>query len=154
MAKEIERKFIINKEIWKPYGEKVSIKQAYILTNNNKILRVRIANNKAYLTLKGNSKGITRDEFEYQIPLSDALQIIEMREGSIVSKTRYIVYEYGKKWEVDVFEDENKGLLIAEIELENEEDLFDKPLWIGEEVSTDKRYYNFNLSKIPYSLWQ
>lgn len=153
MAKEIERKYIVNKNKWPKTGKQVKIKQAYLLTAPNIVVRVRINDNSAFLTIKGKPQGISRDEFEYEIPINDAIQLMEMRTGAIVSKTRYIEYIDNKKWEIDVFDDENQGLIIAEIELENENETFKLPPWITHEVSTDKRYFNFNLSTNPYTKW-
>lgn len=154
MAKEIERKFLVNSSQWKNSSQWVDIKQGYLVKSGQKVVRVRIAGNEAYLTIKGNSEGISRDEFEYSIPIDDAEKLLSMCEGYIVLKRRYYVYVDNKKWEVDFFENENSGLCIAEIELESEDEEFNKPLWAGEEVSTDQKYYNFNLSSKPYLYWQ
>ena len=154
MAKEIERKFLVDKDKWKNEGKQLKMKQAYLMIDGHKVVRVRIANDKAYLTIKGNLVGITRDEFEYEVPVNDAIQMMNLRVGAIVEKTRHIVTFNGKTWEIDVFEGENSGLIIAEIELNNEEEPFEKPDWVLNEVSMDDRYFNFNLSKNPYSRWQ
>ncbi|MFA9390056.1 MAG: CYTH domain-containing protein [Prolixibacteraceae bacterium] len=154
MAKEIERKFRVDEDKWNFEGETLKIQQAYLMIDGHKVVRVRISNDKAFLTIKGNLSGITRDEFEYEIPTSDALQMMSLRIGSIVEKTRYVSTFKGKTWEVDVFEGENSGLIVAEIELESENEPFEKPVWLLNEVSDDERYYNFNLSKNPYSKWQ
>lgn len=154
MAKEIERKFLVDLAKWKRYGETVKMEQVYLSIENNKVVRVRIANQKAFLTIKGNLEGITRDEFEYEIPLDDAKQMMKMRVGYPIRKTRYIEEIGGKIWEVDVFEDENKGLVVAEIELNSEDETFEKPIWALNEVSTDERYFNFNLCHTPFSKWQ
>ena len=153
MAKEIERKFLVDMNKWNKTGNKIKIQQAYLLIENDKVVRVRIANNKAFLTIKGNLQGITRDEFEYEIPLADAKSMLSMRIGAVVSKTRYVETINGKIWEIDVFEGENLGLIVAEIELKDENEPFRKPDWVADEVSTDVRYYNFNLSRTPFSGW-
>ncbi len=155
MAKEIERKFMVDTNIWKPSSKIINIKQAYLTADTRKVIRVRTADDKAYLTLKSVPKsGITRDEFEYEIPMKDALQLFELREGHELTKQRHI-YTIGQKiWEVDVFEGDNEGLIVAEIELESENEQFEKPKWIKYEVSTDSRYYNFNLSRFPYNNWE
>ena len=140
MAKEIERKYLVNESLWPKSGKSIKMKQAYLVTQANIVIRVRLCENKAFLTIKGKPQGITRDEFEYEIPLNDALHLMEMRTGAIVSKTRYIDYYDNKKWETDVFDDENQGLIVAEIELENENETFISPPWITHEVSTDERY--------------
>jgi adenylate cyclase len=154
MAKEIERKYLVDESKWPKNGKQVKMKQAYLLTRPNIVIRVRINEYSAYLTIKGKPEGISRDEFEYEIPINDALQLMEMRTGAIVSKTRYIEYIDNKKWETDVFDDENQGLIVAEIELENENESVTLPPWITHEVSTDERYYNFNLSKNPFTKWK
>lgn len=154
MAKEIERKFLVDTNLWDRSGKQVKMKQAYLTIEGDKVIRVRVANDKAFLTIKGNLSGITRDEFEYQIPVEDALVMLEMKTGSVVAKTRYISEFEGKIWEVDVFEGDNFGLIIAEIELESENEQFEKPQWALDEVSTDVKYYNFNLATNPYSNWQ
>ena len=154
MAKEIERKFLVDLTKWGKVGKAIQMEQAYLSIENHKVVRVRIANDRAYLTIKGNLEGITRDEFEYEIPVSDAKQLMKMRVGYSIRKTRYVEEVKGKIWEVDVFEGENKGLVVAEIELESENENFEKPIWALDEVSTDERYYNFNLTHTPYSKWQ
>lgn len=154
MAKEIERKFLIDTEKWNKKGKPVKMEQAYLMIDGHKVVRVRIAGEQAFLTIKGNLSGITRDEFEYEIPVDDAVQMMNLRTGAIVEKTRYIYEFRGKTWEIDVFEGENSGLIVAEIELENENESFEKPEWLLDEVSTDDRYYNFSLSKNPFSKWQ
>lgn len=154
MAKEIERKFLVDSNKWNKTGNQIKMQQAYLLIENDKVIRVRIANTKAFLTIKGNLEGITRDEFEYEIPLDDARSLLSMRVGATVSKTRYVETINGKVWETDVFEGENQGLIVAEIELNDENEQFIKPDWATDEVSTDVRYYNFNLSQNPFSGWK
>lgn len=154
MAKEIERKFLVDLKKWDQKGIAIKMEQGYLAIEDKKVVRVRIADNNAYLTIKGNLKGITRDEFEYDIPLNDAKQMMKMCIGNTVQKTRYVEKIDGKVWEVDVFEGINEGLVVAEIELNSEEELFTKPAWILDEVSSDVRYYNFNLSHTPFSKWQ
>lgn len=153
MAKEIERKFLVDKNIWNNVGKPFEMIQAYLMIEGDKVIRVRIKEDKAYITIKGNLQGITRDEFEYEIPVDDAKKIMQMRIGAIIAKTRYISEIGGKIWEVDVFKGENEGLIVAEIELESEDEEFKRPEWILDEVSTDVRYYNFNLTKNPFSRW-
>lgn len=154
MAKEIERKFLVDAVKWNRSGKPIHMEQAYLMAEDDKVIRVRIAGAKAYLTIKGNLEGITRDEFEYEIPVNDARQLMNLSVGATVVKTRYVAEINQKIWEVDVFEGDNSGLIVAEIELENENEPFEKPDWLLDEVSTDIRYYNFNLSKNPYSKWQ
>lgn len=156
MPQEIERKFLVNKKEWeitpKPQGN--IIKQCYMLNQVEKTIRVRIKNNTAYLTIKGKTKGVTRSEFEYEIPLQDAQQLFEMYGDISIEKTRYEIALGKHIWEVDVFEGKNKGLIVAEIELETEDEPFEKPSWIGQEVSHDTRYYNANLIEHPYKSWK
>lgn len=154
MGKEIERKFLVDLNQWDFKGTPVQMKQAYLFIEDDKVVRVRIAGEKAFLTIKGNRDGISRDEFEYQIPVSDATQLMKMAVGASIEKTRYLLKIGDHTWEIDVFEGENSGLIIAEIELEFEDEPFEKPNWILDEVSTDSRYFNFNLTKLPYSKWQ
>lgn len=154
MAKEIERKFLVDLSKWNKTGRAIKMEQGYLTIESRKVVRVRVAGKKAYLTIKGNHVGITRDEFEYEIPLNDAKQLLKMCVGNTIQKTRFMEKIGGKLWEVDVFEGVNKGLVVAEIELENEDEEFIKPIWLLDEVSTDMRYSNNNLSKLPYSEWQ
>ncbi len=153
MAKEIERKFLIDVRLWGLQGTPVKIEQAYLSVDDKKIIRIRIAGDCAYITIKGNKSGISRDEFEYSVPVEDAEQLMLYSVGYEVSKTRYMLFINGDKWEIDVFHGLNDGLVVAEIELQSEDQLFEKPEWIKEEVSDDGRYYNFNLSKLPFSMW-
>lgn len=154
MAKEIERKFIIDPKKWDKKGTPVAITQAYLAIDNDKIVRIRIAGEKAYITIKGKQTGITRDEFEYPIPVADARQMLGLCMYNSVEKTRYITEIDHKTWEIDVFHGKNEGLYIAEIELHSENELVNLPDWIVAEVSTDERYFNFNLSINPYCTWQ
>jgi adenylate cyclase len=153
MAKEIERKFLIDVEKWGYKGYPVEMVQAYLVILPDKVVRVRIAGEKAFLTIKGNLKGISRDEFEYQIPVDDAEELLKMGGEYRVEKTRYIHEIDGKKWEIDVFHGKNSGLIVAEIELDSEYETVALPDWIIREVSTDERYFNFNLATKPYITW-
>lgn len=155
MAIEIERKFLVNKKLWdltvKPAG--VQLKQTYLLTNPDKTIRVRAYGTKGFITIKGKTKGISRAEYEYEIPLADAQELIAQYGTIKIEKTRYRV-EVGKHiWDVDVFEGDNEGLLLAEVELTSESEVFEKPSWLGEEISDDVRYYNANLQQNPYKSW-
>jgi adenylate cyclase len=153
---EIERKFLVDKEKWelvrKPKGQ--SVKQIYLLNDSDKTIRIRIKGEKGFLTLKGETKGFSRSEFEYEIPLADAQSIFAQFAGSLVEKIRYEIVYQGKLWEVDEFVKENQGLLLAEIELTNEQESFEIPEWILEEVSSDPRYYNSFLSMHPFQSWK
>ena len=154
MAKEIERKFLVNRELFKPNDEGEYIAQGYISSTPERTARVRIKKHRGYLTIKGKNVGISRSEFEYEIPEKDAEELLKLCEPTIIVKRRYIVDVDGSRWEVDIFEGDNEGLIVAEIELESEESSFNKPDWLGKEVSMDTRYYNSNLSKCPYKSWR
>jgi adenylate cyclase len=152
MSTEIERKFLVDGIEWKQ-GDGVSYCQGYLNPNKERTVRVRIAGDKAFITIKGITNGISRAEFEYEIPVSDADQLLKICEGPLIKKKRYIVIYKGDKWEIDEFSGENEGLVIAEIELENEGQLFERPGWVGKEVSDDPRYFNSSLAANPYSKW-
>lgn len=153
MGKEIERKFLVDMSKWQNQGTPVSMVQGYLLSDEKATVRVRIAGSEAFLTIKSRTRGISRDEFEYTIPLADAESMLKLAKDHPVEKTRWKVSFCGHVWEVDIFSGENKGLVMAEVELksENEEVIF--PDWIGQEVSSDFRYFNSYLSKNPYSTW-
>ena len=153
MAREIERKFLV-KDSWQPQSEGVKIAQGYLSTVPERTVRVRIKGAKGYLTIKGKNTGISRAEFEYEIPRQDAKELLAMAEQPILAKTRYLEKQGESLWEIDVFAGANEGLVVAEIELPSEEADFARPAWLGEEVSGDVRYYNANLIKQPYSLWK
>lgn len=152
---EIEKKYLVNNYSWKQNIEGVLYKQGYIFRDTEKSVRVRIAGNKAFFTIKGKRNNISRDEFEYEIPVDDAKLLLEKYcTGTLIEKVRYKIQFDGKTWEIDEFKGKNKGLVIAEIELDSEGELFSIPDWIGEEVSNDPRYYNSNLAVCPYSEWK
>ena len=153
MAKEIERKFLV-KDSWQPQSAGIKIAQGYLSTVPERTVRVRIKGNRGYLTIKGKNQGISRAEFEYEIPVQDAEELLQLAEQPILVKTRYLEQQGEFTWEVDVFAGENQGLLVAEIELPTEEAAFSHPAWLGQEVSGDVRYYNANLIKCPFSLWK
>jgi adenylate cyclase len=150
---EIERKFLIDKNKWHPKEKGIIIKQGYLSVDQDKVVRVRTAGENSFLTIKGKAKGITRTELEYEIPKNEAEVLLKMCQGFIIEKLRYVEKINGNTWEIDVFEGDNSGLVLAEIELENENQKFERPSWIGEEVSYDKRFFNSWLSKNPYSRW-
>lgn len=154
MAVEIERKFLVKNGSWKAHvSETIEIKQGYLNSDMNRTVRVRIQNKLAMLTIKGKSQGISRMEFEYEIPISEAEKLIGICEPGVIEKTRHIIRQNEVQWEVDVFAGENAGLTLAEIELDSEEQEFDMPEWLGTEVSTDARYFNSSLAKLPFSKW-
>jgi len=152
---ETERKFLVNKEAWEqctnPGGEEYI--QGYLCTDGTKSIRVRIAEGEGVLTIKGAARGISRDEFEYKIPVYEARELLKMVTGGIVEKTRFKIPLGHFTWEVDVFRGSNSGLIIAEIELGGEDDEFIRPDWLGKEVTGDHRYQNSYLSLHPFSTW-
>jgi CYTH domain-containing protein len=155
MPTEIERKFLVNSVLWAKINpsKSVRIQQAYLSTDPEKTIRVRTLDTKAYLTIKGKTTGISRAEFEYEIPIEDAHELIDGFCSSVIKKIRHYLNYQEKLWEIDVFEGLNEGLIVAEIELESEHESFEKPSFIGEEVSNDFRYQNANLSQKPYTTW-
>ena len=154
MGKEIERKFLIDISKIESPGSGSHIKQGYISTTDNTAVRVRVKGDIAYLTLKGENKGATRPEFEYDIPIDDANEIIkELCSGPIIDKTRYLVEHGSHTWEVDVFHGDNDGLIVAEVELESETEAVDLPNWVISEVTGQVEYYNSSLIDNPFSKW-
>jgi adenylate cyclase len=154
MPMEIERKFLVASDSWQQSVVKSTpIKQGYLCTESGRTVRVRTRDEEAWLTVKGSRKGISRAEYEYAIPMSDALEMLEMSVGTVIDKVRHEVAHAGRTWEVDVFEGPNAPLIVAELELENETDDFEHPVWLGEEVSEDAAYSNSALAHKPYSRW-
>ncbi len=153
MATETERKFLVDPGKWTPCVKGTQLKQAYLSLAPNPTVRIRIAEDKAFLTIKGRSETISRPEFEYEIPVADASEMLKLAISEPVEKIRYEVMHQGCLWEVDVFSGKNNGLILAEIELESEDQNFTIPDWILEEVSYDGRYYNSFLSGCPFSEW-
>jgi adenylate cyclase len=154
MGIEIERKFLTRDERWKTLGQGVLIRQGYLSSQPDRIVRVRIERESAMLTIKGRSTGATRGEWEYPVPLDDARTLLDqLCEKPIIEKKRYRILHEGMLWEVDEFFGDNLGLVVAEIELEAEDQPFAKPDWLGAEVTQDARYFNANLLRHPYSKW-
>jgi CYTH domain-containing protein len=152
MAIEIERKFLVIGDGWKPLATPTIYRQGYIYTHNKTTVRVRIAGNQAYLTIKGKTTGTARTEFEYPIPLKDAEEMLNtLCDRPLIEKTRYQLKLADLLWEIDEFKGENEGLILAEVELKEENQKINLPEWIGQEVTEDQRYYNANLVKYPYS---
>lgn len=151
---EIERKFLVDSSKWKPADEGTQITQAYLGLDPSPTVRVRIAGDKAFITIKGRSKSISRPEFEYEIPVEDARELLKLAISEPVEKTRYEIWYQGMLWEVDVFAGKNKGLVMAEIELEAEDQQIAFPEWILQEVSADGRFYNSYLSGHPFQEWK
>lgn len=150
---EIERKFLLKNDNWREGAVGVHYKQVYLNEKGDNTVRVRIEGEKAKLTIKGKSSNISRLEFEYDIPMEDAEALFTLAKTPIVEKYRYKIMYAGNCWEVDEFLGLNRGLVVAEIELESETQSFEKPDWIGMEVSGDKRYTNANLARKPYCEW-
>jgi adenylate cyclase len=153
---EIERKFLIVSDGWRSLveGSPKRLSQGYLCSDPRKSVRVRIAGERATVTVKGAREGITRLELQYDIPVRDAELMLALCERPLIDKTRYIVRHDGMKWEVDIFHAENEGLMVAEIELEREDQPVKIPDWVGQEVSHEARYYNSCLAKNPYSNWK
>lgn len=154
MNVEIERKFLVRGDAWKALGKPVLLRQGYLSSAPERVVRVRIEGDSAMLTIKGRTTGATRGEWEYSIPLADAAAFLDdLCEKPIIEKYRYRIDYRGFTWEVDEFLGENAGLVVAEIELESEDQQFERPDWVGDEVTHDPRYYNANLIRQPYRLW-
>ena len=154
MALEIERKYLVDLEKLGTLPTGNRIKQGYLSTNKEAVVRVRVKNDKAYLTIKGSNVGVTRLEFEYEIPLDEANEMLEkLCQKPIIDKTRYLIEYENHTWELDIFYGDNEGLVVAEVELSSEDENINLPIWIKEEVSHDERYYNSNLMKHPYKDW-
>jgi CYTH domain-containing protein len=154
MGVEIERKFLLKSDAWRSLGRPVLYRQGYLNRSKERTVRVRTAGEKGFLTLKGISSGAKRTEYEYEIPLADADAVLnDLAEKPIIEKTRYRIEYKGLFWEIDEFSGENQGLILAEVELDSEDQAIELPPWIGEEVTHDPRYYNSNLVLFPYTKW-
>ncbi|MGZ3754977.1 MAG: CYTH domain-containing protein [Mucilaginibacter sp.] len=155
MGLEIERKFLVDAKKWatlkKPEG--VPFKQGYLLSEPEKTIRIRVAGEKAWITIKGATLGVSRSEYEYGIPVKDAEEMLATMAGAVIAKKRYKIRFAGKLWEIDEFDGDNRGLLMAEIELSREAEEFEVPDWITTEVSGDGRYYNSSLAVYPFNQW-
>jgi adenylate cyclase len=151
---EIERKFLLKDDSWREGASKQYYKQGYLSSHKERTVRVRIAEDKAFLTVKGKTIGMTRAEFEYAIPVAEARIMLDtLCEKPLIEKYRYTVQYARFVWEIDEFLGENEGLIVAEIELPTEDTPFALPTWAGKEVTTDARYYNANLIQNPYKKW-
>ncbi|WP_316801006.1 CYTH domain-containing protein [Pedobacter frigidisoli] len=155
MGKEIERKFLLNPSEWeklsKPEGK--HLRQGYILTDPDKTIRVRVADSKGWLTIKGISIGASRLEYEYEVPLQEALELLDHFSDQELEKIRYEIVHEEKLWEIDIFLGDNSGLIVAEIELSSEDEYFDLPIWIDKEVTHEQKYFNSNLTQNPFKNW-
>ena len=153
MVKEIERKFLMDLNGWSTNVIGVPYRQGYLAVTVKGIVRVRIKGDVATLTVKSSGIGITRDEFEYEIPMDEARPLLKLCEHDIIEKTRYKIMAKGKSWDVDNFHGKNEGLWLAEVELDSEDEVVNLPKWAIEEVTGNERYYNAYLSKHPYCDW-
>ena len=153
MPFERERKFLVKRELIPEPEKSTPIIQAYLSTHQERTVRIRLAGDQAFLTIKGGMAGISRLEFEYPIPAADAKELLALAVNKPIEKIRKEIYVAGKKWEIDFFEGANKGLVLAEIELDTEDEEFVLPEWAGKEVTGDWRYHNSQLAMHPYSEW-
>jgi adenylate cyclase len=155
MGAEIERKFLVTGRDWQPAAAGVSLRQGYLSLDPQRTVRVRIAGETAFITIKGLTSGIARREYEYAIPVRDATEMLDaLCHRPLIEKTRYHVEVDGTAWSVDQFHGENDGLIVAEVELRSADQAFARPAWLGQEVSHDARYFNSNLIESPYRLWR
>lgn len=156
MAIEIERKFLVvdvsASAAWRA-APGVVFRQGYLNRDKHRTVRVRVAGDAGFLTIKGVNVGATRAEFEYAIPVADAQALLALCEGPLVEKTRHVLVHQGTTWEVDAFAGDNAGLVVAEVELQSETQAFSLPDWLGEEVTQDARYFNSNLARQPFRSW-
>lgn len=155
MAHEIEHKYLVDLSRWRPAGEGVSYRQGYLASDKACVVRVRIAGDEAFITIKGPSEGLTRLEFEYPVPVADAEVMLErLAQGPLIEKTRHKESHAGHTWEIDVFHGDNEGLVVAEVEVDDADEAIERPDWVLAEVSDDPRYFNNNLVANPYKTWK
>ncbi|NEO86510.1 MAG: CYTH domain-containing protein [Spirulina sp. SIO3F2] len=154
MAIEIERKFLVIGEAWRTLASGIRYCQGYLCREPARTVRIRLAGEQGYLTIKGATQGITRAEFEYPIPVAEAEALLQLCDRPLIEKIRYRIPQGELVWEVDEFLGENQGLIVAEVELRSSEQTFVKPDWLGAEVSDDPRYFNAALVTNPYAQWQ
>jgi adenylate cyclase len=154
VGEEIERKFLVSGEAWRETAEGTRYRQGFLSTEPERTVRVRVAGPRGSITVKGKSVGARRAEFEYEIPVADAERMLDtLCQRPLIEKVRYTLAVGPHTWEIDVFEGSNAGLLVAEIELSSEDEAFEKPEWVGDEVTDDPRYFNSNLVANPYGTW-
>ena len=151
---EIERKFLVKTSLFQVSGHSLIMRQGYLSVDPARVVRVRVEGEQAWLTIKGKMEGITRPEWEYDIPVSEALEMLKLSIYAPIEKIRHRLQIGNQLWEVDEFLGQNSGLWLAEIELNDENEPFDTPDWLGEEVTHDRRYYNSQLSQNPWSKWK
>jgi adenylate cyclase len=155
MGEEIERKFLVRDGSWREAAEGVPYRQGFLSTVPERTVRVRVAGSQGTMTVKGKTIGARREEFEYEIPAADAERMLDaLCERPLIEKVRYRLPVGRHVWEIDVFGGDNAGLVVAEIELGAEDEPFEKPAWLGEEVTDDPRYFNANLVARPYRDWE
>ncbi|MHC4548282.1 MAG: CYTH domain-containing protein [Planctomycetota bacterium] len=154
MRSEIERKFLVRSDAWGPGDDGTLQRQGYLAISERNTVRVRVEGRRAQLTVKGPQRGLTRAEYEYEIPVAEGEEMLAHLCGLVIEKTRYLREYAGQTWEVDVFRGPNEGLVTAEVELESEETAIEIPPWVGEDVSSDRRYRVAHLSRHPYREWQ
>ncbi|HKL26300.1 MAG TPA: CYTH domain-containing protein [Desulfuromonadales bacterium] len=155
MGIEIERKFLVTGSDWRRGASATCYRQGYLNTDPGRSVRIRLAGDKGVLTIKGKTEGAERLEFEYSVPQEDAEQMLAtLCRKPLIEKDRYRVRHAGLTWEVDVFHGENAGLVLAEVELASSDQEIDLPPWVGEEVTSDRRYFNLSLVQYPYSAWR
>lgn len=154
MPLEIERKFLVKGEPWHHAVSSTRMSQGYLSQGGTNTVRVRIGGEKAWLTIKGPAKGISRSEYEYEIPVAEAEELLGLCPLAVVEKTRYLIPHEGHTWEVDVFHGENDGLVVAEVELADESVEPELPVWVGKEVTSERRYANSALAAVPFRLWE
>lgn len=152
--KEIERKFLVRKEFFTPTGSRTIMKQGYLSVDPDRVVRIRTEGDQAWITIKGRMEGITRPEFEYQIPVEEAEILLRLALFPPVEKIRHRITVEGTLWEVDEFLGANAGLWMAEVELKEENQPFSHPTWLGDEVTHDRRYFNAQLAQHPFSTWK
>lgn len=154
MGKEIERKFLLKGDAWRALAEGTLYRQGYLNSAKERTVRIRTVGDQAFLTIKGITVGATRAEYEYPIPFDECNAMLDsLAEKPLIEKKRYKIALDGLVWEVDEFFGDNRGLIVAEVELASEDQVFAKPAWVGAEVTGDPRYFNSNLIKHPYSKW-
>ncbi len=155
MGKEIERKFLLKGDAWRDLAQGTMYRQGYLNSAKERTVRVRTVGDKAFLTIKGITVGATRAEYEYEIPFADCNALLDnLAEKPLIEKKRYKIKQGEFVWEIDEFFGDNKGLIVAEVELTSEDQAFPKPEWVGEEVTGDPRYFNSNLIANPYTTWK
>ena len=154
VGEEIERKFLVSVEAWRETAEGTRYRQGFLSTEPERTVRVRVAGPRGSITVKGKNVGARRAEFEYEIPVADAERMLDtLCQRPLIEKVRYTLAAGPHTWEIDVFEGSNAGLVVAEIELSSEDEAFEKPAWVGDEVTDDPRYFNSNLVANPYGTW-